>query len=136
MFLYANEVFSSYYREPTEEKLITLLFTLNHLRDWITGGEGWDRINEIPENKRSAEQLFYQRIYDLPEYKKIVNPLCNGLKHCKIELQTEEIAGLRCGIGRAGDSLGQKYYLIDGKDSRTIFHTVLEEYRKWFDKIP
>lgn len=136
MFIYANEVFASYYCDPTEERLVTLLFTLNHLRDWIASGVSWDEIKKISEDKRTAEQLFYQRMYALPEYNKYVNPLCNGLKHCKIELHTEEVVGLRCGIGRAGDSLGQRYYLIDGVDSRTIFQTVIEAYRTWFDKTP
>jgi hypothetical protein len=64
----------------------------------------------------------------------IIRELCNGSKHHKIDKQLREIEGFRCGLSRCGDRLGQRYFLIDGEDSRNIFSGVFDEYRGFFDK--
>jgi len=36
------------------------------------------------------------------------------------------------GLGKMGDSLGQLYFLIDGKDSRDYFIELIRKYNEWF----
>ena len=132
LFGFIEKIYAEYWSAPTETQLLTLIFSLNHLRDWISEGKGWEQIKTIPKNQRDAGQVFYEEIYNLPEFKDILNPLCNGLKHFNIEIVTEPISGLRAGLGRAGDSLSQKYFTINGKDSRDIFTKVLQKYRDFF----
>ena len=132
LFRFIEKVYADYFSAPTETQLLTLIFTLNHLRDWISEGKGWDVIKKIPENQRSAEQVFYEEIYNIPEFKDILNPLCNGIKHFEIEVATEPISGFTAGLGSAGDSLSQKYFTIDGIDSRSLFNKILQKYRDFF----
>jgi hypothetical protein len=124
--------YTEYCSAPTETQLFTLIFSLNHLRDWISEGKDWEQIKKIPKNQRDVSQVFYEDIYNLPEFKEILNTLCNGLKHFKIEIITEPISGFRAGLGRAGGSLSQKYFTIDGIDSRNLFNKVLQKYRDFF----
>ena len=132
LFRFIEKIYTEYCSAPTETQLFTLIFSLNHLRDWISEGKDWEQIKKIPKNQRDASQVFYEDIYNLPEFKDILNPLCNGFKHFKIEIITEPILGFRAGLGRAGDSLSQKYFTIDGIDSRNIFNKVLQKYRYFF----
>ena len=132
LFVYAEKIFSDFYLNPTDTQLFTLIFILNHLRDGIVTGKNWKQIEKIPISNRTPEELFFEQIYNLSEFKDIINPLCNGLKHYKIELKTVAISGARVGLTKCGDSLSQKYFLINDIDSRDIFYNVLEEYRKWF----
>lgn len=132
LFEFIENVYSDYNHEPTETQLLTLIFSLNHLRDWIAEGKGWEDIKKIPRVQRDAGQLFYEDIYNFREFKDILNPLCNGIKHFKIGIVTEPISGFSSGLGRAGDSLSQRYYTIDGIDSRSIFEKVIQKYRSYF----
>lgn len=132
LFGFIEKIYSEYCSAPTETQFLALIFFLNHLRDWISGGIGWEKIKDIPENQRSAGQIFYEEIYNIPEFRNILNPLCNGIKHFKIEIVTEPISGFRAGMGRSGDSLSSKYFLINGTDSRNVFEKVLQKYRDYF----
>lgn len=136
LFRFSEKIYTEYCSAPTETQLFTLIFSLNHLRDWISEGKDWKQIKKIPKNQRNAGQIFYEEIYNIPEFKDILNSLCNGLKHFKNEIITEPISGFRAGLGRAGDSLSQKYFTIDGIDSRNIFNKVLQKYRDFFANIP
>ena len=136
LFRFSEKIYTEYCSAPTETQLFTLIFSLNHLRDWISEGKDWKQIKKIPKNQRNAGQIFYEEIYNIPEFKDILNPLCNGLKHFKIEIITEPISGFRASLGRAGDSLSQKYFTIDGIDNRNIFNKVLQKYRDFFANIP
>ena len=135
LFGWIEEIYSEYYSAPTETKFLALIFALNHLRDWISGGVGHKGIEVIPENQRNAGQIFYEEIYGIPEFGELLNPLCNGIKHFKIEIVTEPISGFKTGLGRSGDSLSAKYFLINGTDSRNIFERVLQKYREYFTSI-
>ncbi len=132
LFGFIEKIYSEFCSAPTETQFLALIFLLNHLRDWISGGIGWQKIKHIRKDQRNAEQNFYEEIYNIPEFIDILNPLCNGIKHFKIEIVTESISGFRTGIGRSGDSLSSKYFLINGTDSRNIFEKVLQKYRDYF----
>lgn len=133
LFGFIENIYSNYYHEPTETQLVTLIFTLNHLRDWISGGKGWNEIKGLSEHARNPGEIFFDEIYKLREFRDFINPLCNGIKHFKIEEKSTELnLGLRTGLGRCGDSLSQKYFTINGEDSRIIFEKVLQRYRDFF----
>lgn len=132
LFRFIEKIYKEYCSAPTETQLLTLIFSLNHLRDWISEGKNWEQIKKIPKNQRDASQVFYDDIHNLPEFKDILKPLCNGLKHFNIKIITEPISGFRAGLGSAGDSLSQKYFTIDGIDSRNLFNKVLQKYRDFF----
>ena len=133
MFSLAEKIFCNYYRDASETDFLLLIFILNHLREQIVDGEKFCDINKIAPNDRSKEQLLFCDIWDLPEFK-IINEICNGAKHHKIENNVMQLKGLRCGIGRCGDRFDQKYILIDGTDSRIIFSAVIIQYRNYFNK--
>jgi hypothetical protein len=129
---FIEKVYSDFCQAPTETQLITLIFSLNHMRDWISGGQTWDKIKKVDKVKRNSGQILYGDIHDIPEFINVLNPLCNGLKHFSISLVTEPISGARSGLLRVGDSLSQQYFTINGIDSRNIFYKILEKYRDYF----
>lgn len=135
LFIFIEKIYLDFCKAPTETQFMTTIFSLNHLRDWITEGQGWKEIERIDEDKRTPGQIFYEDIYNTPEFKDVLNPLCNGLKHFEISLVTDQLSGARSGLLRCGDSLSQQYFTIDGVDSRDIFDKILEKYREYFENI-
>jgi hypothetical protein len=69
LYSFTKDIYSSYYKKPSEEKLVLLIFLLNHLREWIVEGNKWDDIKKIPREKRSQSEIFFEDIYSLSEFK-------------------------------------------------------------------
>lgn len=121
--------------KPNNRALLFLLFSLNHLREWIAG-TNWNGIKQIPRKDRKQRHKFFIRIGNTREFK-VVNNLCNRSKHYvtqSVEHKTAVVEGARAGLARAGDSLGQVYYLVGDEDIRGVFSTVIAEYQSWFSK--
>ncbi len=134
LFELLQMTFSNFYKSPSSEAFFLLAFGLFHLREWIVQGQKYDDIQKVPDSQKTTEQKFFIEIYDVPEYRDIIKELCNGIKHFKLTVNTEEISGFRAGLGRAGDSLDQISYMINGKDSRDVFSTVINKYQDYFTK--
>jgi hypothetical protein len=70
------------------------------------------------------------------DYKQI-RALCNNSKHFHHKLNgptTSVIVGARAGLLRAGDSLGQTYFIVDGMDVRDILMDVYRSFKLYFEK--
>jgi hypothetical protein len=132
MFNLMKEVFVRYYHNPSVIDFLMLVFLLNHLREQIVEGQKCEMIKNIPTSKRTDEQNLFMNLYEMPEFQ-IIRQLCNGSKHYKIDKQLCEIEGSRCGLSGCGDSLGERYFLIDGEDSRKIFSSVYSKYYSYFN---
>lgn len=134
LFLEIQKAITEYCEEPNSRLLLFLLFSLNHLREWIAG-MGYQELLRI-QKKGSAlsdAEQFCLSFDDLDEFQ-IVRSLCNRSKHHKIitDTITTVTVGLTCN-GYCTDSLGQKYYRIDGIDSREIFFPIIRKYYLWFE---
>lgn len=134
LFTEVQRAIVEYHREPNSRLFLFLVFALNHLREWIA-----QRSYEDLNKKRkintplTANEAFYFALWEIEEFR-IINSLCNRSKHFSIKADAHNTSiskGFRCG-SPCGDSLGQKYYLIDGIDSRDIFARVIREYYQWF----
>ena len=123
-----------YHKVPTGRLLLFLVFSLNHLREWIAESSHEEICTKIKSKKNlTTGEHFFREIWKLEEFK-IVNELCNRSKHYNIKKNiatTSVTKGFTAG-SRAGDSLDQVYYSINGIDSRTIFASLIREYNVWF----
>lgn len=135
VFELTKEVFFRYYEDASASDFILLVFLLYHLREQIVEGQNHKEINNTPPNDRTDEQKLFVTLWAMAQFQTI-RELCNGSKHHKIDKQLREIEGFTCGLSRCGDRLGQRYFLIDGEDSRDIFSAVFDEYRSFFDEKP
>lgn len=130
------EVYEEYIRYPTERDFLFLTLGLTHLREWISESS----YEEIKYKERAGQALtdgerFFVEIYSMPSFR-IIQELCNRGKHhitSGTQGSTSKAEGLQAGLGRAGDSLGQLYFLIDGRDSRDYFIDLIQKYNEWFD---
>lgn len=79
--------------------------------------------------RKEKTELTLQQLNDSAEYKAI-RSICNNTKHFykKSASETEIISGVRAGIARTSDSLGQLYFLVDKVDIRTHLSIVYEIY--------
>lgn len=137
LFSEIQSAISEYSSQPNERLFLFLVFSLNHLREWIAESSYIDINNKIKNNiPLSDEESFFNEIWKLDEFK-IINSLCNRGKHflsTSKDLKTSKSQGFNCGMSTAGDSLDQEYFLIDGIDSRNIFFPVIRKYYLWFNK--
>lgn len=124
-----------YHREPTSRLLLFLLFSLNHLREWIAGAS-YETLAKKRRNGESlsAHEVLYFELGALPEFR-VINALCNRSKHHSVQSggRTSVTQGANCNSS-CNDSLGQIYYRINGVDSRTIFSPVMRKYFEWFSQ--
>lgn len=132
MFDLVEATYQRYYRNASEADFILLIFILNHLREQIVDGQKYDQIESINLEDRSPAQRLFMGLWELDEFQ-IIREICNGTKHHRIETNLSQVENARAGIARAGDSLDQKYYLIDGEDSRNIFTTIITKYKDYFN---
>lgn len=122
-----------YYENPTSRLALFLVFALNHLREWIAGSSYRSLNKKIKDSAPlTAEERFFFTIENMEEFK-VINSLCNRSKHHLVSniIKTSVSEGLHCD-GFCSDSLDQKYYLIDGVDSRIVFSAVIRKYFEWF----
>lgn len=125
-----------YSRNPTEKDFLFLTLGLTHLREWISeSGQREIRAKQERGEGLTDGERFFADIYEIPSFR-VVQGLCNrGKHHITVGnlAVTEKVEGLRAGFGRAGDSLGQTYFMIDGQDSREYFAELIRKYNEWFD---
>ena len=134
LFEEAQAAFAEYCREPSSRLLLFVLFSLNHLREWIAEAS----YKELEKKRKNGSALlpneeFYLEIEQLEEFRTI-RELCNRSKHHSVKFGggcTSVTHGLTVD-GNCNDSLGQVYYRIDGVDSRRVFLPVFLAYYQWF----
>jgi len=132
-FQVLESCFDNYYHFPDSESFLLLAMLLYHLREHIVDGKKWKKIVKIPDRELTKEERFFLKIYTLDEFE-IVSSICNGSKHRRIEESVEKLEGATCGVTACSDFLGQKYIMIDGKDSREIFRPVFQMYKNFFNE--
>lgn len=137
LFIEVQDAFVEYCETPSERLFLFLVFSLNHLREWITKS-GYKQIQR--KNKSGAplsqEEVFFYKLWGLEEFRTI-NHFCNQGKHCKTsgsEYKTSKIQRFRTGFSRCGDRLDQEYFLINGKDSRDYLRPIFKEYFDYFER--
>jgi hypothetical protein len=122
-----------YDRAPNSRLLLFLLFSLNHLPEWIAG-ESYERLKKRQDSGEHLQpnQKFCLSLGKMQDFNTI-RKLCNRSKHYKIQREaiTSVTEGMTCD-SPCNDSLDQVYYWIDGVDSRSIFQSVMREYHHWF----
>lgn len=126
-----------YYHEPNSRLLLFLLFSLNHLREWIAEA-GYESL--IAKRRSGKELLPNEKLFfvlgDMEQFK-IINALCNRSKHFDVSRGggggTSVTSGMTCD-SPCDDSLDQVYYRIDGVDSRDIFFPVMRQCHEWFSR--
>ncbi|WP_374497949.1 hypothetical protein [Vogesella indigofera] len=136
LFTEIQSAITEYHQEPNSRLFLFLVFGLNHLREWIAQ-RSYEDLNKKRKTNTplTANETFYFALWEIEEFR-IINSLCNRSKHFSIKADTHNTSiakGFRCD-SPCGDSLGQKYYLIDGIDSRDIFARVIREYYQWFSQ--
>jgi len=133
-----RKIYVDFYKAPDDTKFLLIIFALNHLREWIAESNCENIQKKIKTNETLTEaEKFFDDIWKMPEFR-IINSLCNRGKHYitkSDEYKTNVLQGLRCDIGRCGDTLDQIYFLVDGIDVRDIFSKVFQRYDSWFKKI-
>ncbi|WP_148044772.1 hypothetical protein [Stagnimonas aquatica] len=133
LFAEIQEAMAEYCREPSSRLLLFLLFSLNHLREWIAGA-GYEALKAKRQSGQVLlpAEMFYFELWTLEEFQTI-NALCNRSKHASIRSggATSVSSGATCNSWCC-DSLDQTYYRIDGIDSREIFFPVIQKYHAWF----
>lgn len=120
----------------TFRNLFFLLSGLNHLREWIAPGY----VHTNPANTPS--QVFFNSIYhSCPEWK-LVNSLCNGLKHfdptthSKSNNASPLLADFptMSGVTSLAHGHPQKF-TVEGRDAIEILEAVRHYYAKnWFEQ--
>jgi hypothetical protein len=131
MFELTKEVLFRYYEGASASDFILLVFLLYHLREQIVEGQDLKEFRNTSSNERTDGQTLFVTLWKMAQFQTI-REICNGSKHHKIDRQLRESEGFRCGLSRCGDRLGQRYFLIDGEDSRDVFSAVFDEYRRFF----
>lgn len=124
-----------FYEEPTEDRLVNILFPLYHLREWICP-QDYKSFKDKGANERSAEESVHCFLHDMYEYQ-LVRGLCNSTKHFdanELSGRTGVIHGFAAGYGRVGDSLGVTHFLVDGIEVRDIFLRVFDVYKGYFER--
>jgi len=136
MFDHLKWKVSIYGENPTDEHLTDVLFPLIHLREWVYP-DGHKRLKKLPEQLRTREELLFGKLYKMHEFRMILS-LFNKAKHFKDKGNTPAMSSVqnaRVGLMRCGDRLNRKYHLVDGRDIREYFSTVIEMYKAYFDEI-
>ena len=133
MFNLVEATYQRYYRGASETDFLLLIFILNHLREQIVGGQRYHQIEAINPQGRTPAQRLFMDLWELDKFQ-IIREICNGTKHHRIEINLSQVKNARAGIARAGDRLDQKYYLIDGVDSRNIFTSIVFKYKEYFNR--
>lgn len=132
-----HEVYEEYIEHPTERNFLFLALGFTHLREWISESS----YEEIRQKQSAGRELtdgekFFVEIYLLKSFR-VVQELCNRGKHHITSggrAATSKVEGFRAGISKAGDSLGQLYFLIDGCNSQDHFIELIQKYNEWFDR--
>ncbi|WP_144712841.1 hypothetical protein [Aeromonas veronii] len=122
LFEEIQSALTEYNRKPNSRLFLFIVFSLNHLREWIAKNGAREIFEKSKAGKELSDgEIFCQEIGQLTEFK-LVKSLCNKSKHISVRLPFELTIsrGFHVG-GSCTDSLGQIYYEIDGIDSRKVF---------------
>ncbi|MEI2583433.1 hypothetical protein [Scytonema sp. PRP1] len=133
LYCKAKNDLESFLKNPNDDVLLNVLFSFNHLRDWIYP-KGHEAYKNKIENQRTKEEKIHAQLHEDEDYK-IVRELCNRIKHVNKKdsaSETEVKHGLFAGIARAGDKLDNRNYLVDGQDLRSILERVFDLYKGYF----
>jgi len=119
LFFEIQKAFEEYCEQPNSRLFLFLVFSLNHLQEWIAKSS----------DKGAVAQKGFSEIIEF----EVIRDLCNRSKHHKVAIKnkTTITVGFHCNSG-CTDSLDQMYYLVDGVDSRNIFSVAIREYAHWF----
>ena len=119
-------------RGKRTQDLLFLLFGLTHLREWIA--PGYD--HALPPI--TAEELFYQRIFQLPEFK-MIQSLCNRSKHMSASATLSASYGATIDDCPDIDSItdfdrgSPTDYFVNGQSVEPAIATILAFYEgEWF----
>lgn len=135
LFEKARSDVQAFMGEMNDNNLLNAIFALNHLREWIYPS-GYNAYKEKNAEELTAEEKIHSDLHSDVNYQ-IIRELCNRAKHVQVSnanRQTEMREGLIAGIARAGDRLGQRNYLVDNEDIRTIMTNVLTIYETYFNE--
>lgn len=121
----------------TFRNLFFLLSALNHLREWIAPGYSY----KDPAN--TPGEVFFNSIYDNCSEWRLVNSLCNGLKHfdpIKCSQTSDNASSLlsdwhtMAGVTSLAHGHPQKF-TVEGRDAIEILEGVRNYYAtNWFEK--
>ena len=122
-------------RTKRTEDMLLLVFALTHLREWIAP-------NYPPKQKPvTPNELFYQEIFDLQEFK-ILKALCNRSKHmCATDSAMSTLHGGSIDDWSDVDSVldfdrgPPRAYFVDGRDMDDVVRTVINFYEDHWFKI-
>ena len=135
LFQKAHSDYIDFFDSPNSCVLFNLLATFSHLLEWICP-EAKGKPPKPSFAKGTPEQVFYYRLWNNPDYS-TVRALCKKSKHLhhrSSSPNTSVINGARSGLARAGDSLSQTYFIVDGTDIRDVLMSVYMSYKQFFGK--
>lgn len=135
LFREYQQAIAEYTQRPNIRLFLFIVFTLNHLREWIAGCGHEEIQRKIKEGTplSDGERLFLS-FWEMSEFR-IINSLCNQGKHFAAkETHTTSITLGFTVNSWCTDSLDQTYYMIDGIDSREYIYAVGKQYYLWFEK--
>jgi hypothetical protein len=126
-----------FFDKPDSWALFDVLASFTHLLEWICPeANGKEPVLAFASGTR--EQQFYYQMWNRTSYKQI-RALCNNSKHFHHKRKgptTSVIVGATVGLARAGDALGQTYFMVDGKDIRAVLMDVYIFFKQYFDWEP
>ena len=131
----AKSEYKKFCKNPNDYDLFNLIISLCHLREWIHPLKKDTYVNK-KKSEYSIEELIHSNLYENEHYQ-IIRLLCNNSKHfndIEITERTEIFNGFELGLSTLGDSLGQRNYLLDGKDLRVIIDDIFKIYNEYFEE--
>jgi len=133
LFKKANSDYLSFFDNPNSWVLFNLLATFSHLLEWICP-EAKGKPPKPTFAQGTPEQVFYYQMWNRTDYSTI-RALCNKSKHFHHKPSSPNasvVNGARAGLTRAGDSLGQTYFIVDGTDISDVLMSVYISYKNFF----
>ena len=103
--------FTEFYSSPSTDGLISVVFPLYHLREWVSK----DIEGKSKDTRKKAKELCIT-LGKMRQYE-LVCALSNHAKHFEyqnepLDDRMDELAGARAGMMRAGDSLGIVHFTL------------------------
>jgi hypothetical protein len=133
--------FSALCSSPSEDGVISVVFPLFHLREWLCPGREGELLKHIRQTAatdRTPAECLYLALEGLSEYA-LVKALCNHAKHFEygkdpLDCRMNQLQGARAGMMRAGDSIDVTHFTVDGIDIRSIFWPIYQIYFDYFER--
>jgi hypothetical protein len=132
----ARNDYASFHSSKNEYDLFNLILDLTHLADWLSPGRrSYGNKYDLPISAGPrADMGFVATLAESTQFNTL-RLLCNNGKHWK-EGQNTPRRGIQhgavVGLCRAGDRLGDDYYLSDNKDIRAVIDAVMKAYTDHF----